>query len=310
MRRIWLVAALVFPCWAYDLTGRIEPPVAVPVLLHGAKTPFENSTASDATGRFHFSKIPAGTYTLVISTAARGELMQTVELTAGTVNSKGYLDLVLNIADGRLESDRVSGTRAAVSATVLSIPNRATQEYESAQHCLTHGDSACALGHLRRAVEIAPRFTAAWNQLGTIAYQAHEYSDAETNFRRALTADPEAFEPLVNLGGVLLNLARPREALGYNQRAVARRPNDALANSQLGLTYFYIGDPDLAEKYLKLSIQLDPAQFSNPQLTLADIYLRRGDRDQALAVLQDFLKRHPESAQAADVRRRIAQLGQ
>src|SRR5580704_12927045 len=115
MRHLCLVALLVFPCRAYDLAGRIEPPAAMPVFLHGATAPFESSTASDAAGHFHFGKIPAGTYTLVVSTAARGEIMQTVELTSGTVNSKGYLDLVLSIDSVRLESSGAGGTRAAVS---------------------------------------------------------------------------------------------------------------------------------------------------------------------------------------------------
>jgi Tfp pilus assembly protein PilF len=162
---------------------------------------------------------------------------------------------------------------------------------------------------LRRAVEIAPQFSAAWNQLGTIAYQTRQFSDAETNFRKALAANPEAFEPLVNLGGVLLNLGRLREALGYNQQAVARRPNDALANSQLGLSYFELDEMDLAEKYLKAAVQIDPAHFSHPQLPLAEIYIQRGDRVSAVQALRSFLDRHPDSPEAAGVRVKIAALG-
>lgn len=182
------------------------------------------------------------------------------------------------------------------------------REYEEAQRCLSRRESDRASGHLSRAVEIAPRFVAAWNQLGTIAYQTRRYSEAEVNFRRALDIDPEAFEPLVNLGGVLLNLGRPREAIGYNQRAVARRPNNALANSQLGLSHFDLNDLDLAEQYLKIAVRLDPAHFSHPQLVLAEIYLRRGNRPSALAALRDFLDQHPDSPQAAGVREEIASL--
>jgi len=311
-----LIAILALPCLGYavtgyELTGRIDPPAVVSIFLHGALRPYRNSTTSDEDGRFRFSKVPEGTYTLVISTEARGEVVQTVELSAGTVDSKGRLDIVLTIDAGKLESESGRATAAIVSATVLSISDRATREYEEAQRCLSRADgreAACAAVHLRRAVETAPRFTAAWNQLGTIAYQAHEYNDAEANFRKALEADPEAFEPLVNLGGVLLNLARPREALGYNQRAVARRPNNALANSQLGLAYFDLNDQDSAEKYLRLAVKLDPAHFSHPQLTLAEIYGRRGDRASALEQLRDFLRRHPDSPQAGAVRQKIAEL--
>jgi tetratricopeptide (TPR) repeat protein len=310
MRHAWLFAGLIFAlrCAGYELTGRIEPAVAVPVFLHGATAPFENSTASDADGRFRFHKISAGTYTLAISTAARGEVLETVELSPGTVDSKGRFDIVLRIDDSRLESEGVRATGATVSATVLSIPDRAMREYEEAERSLSRREPERASAHLLHAIEIAPQFAAAWNQLGVMAYQARRYGDAEAKFRRSLDADPEAFEPLVNLGGVLLNLGRPQEALGYNQRAVTRRPNNALANSQLGMAYFDLNDPDPAEKYLKTAIQLDPAHFSHPQLTLAEIYLKRGDRPSALIQFRAFLKEHPDSPEAATVHRKIAEL--
>jgi Tfp pilus assembly protein PilF len=303
-----LIGIAALPCCAYDLNGRIDPAASVTVFLHGATTPFENSTISDRDGRFHFAKVPAGTYTIAIVTAARGEAVQTIEVSPALVDSKGRLDIQLKLDASKLESEGARGTVATVSATWLSIPDRATKEYEEAQRCLTRSDSACASAHLERAVALAPRFTVAWNQLGTIAYQAHHYADAEADFRKALETDPDAFEPLVNLGGVLLNLDRPREALGYNQSAVRRRPNDALANSQLGLNYFELNDMERAEISLKVAIQLDPAHFSHPQLTLAEIYLRRGDRAAAVEQMQDFLKRHPDSAQATRVRGDIAEL--
>lgn len=112
----------------------------------------------------------------------------------------------------------------------------------------------------------------------------------------------------MNLGGVLLNLQRQSEALGYNQRAVARRPNDALANSQLGLCYFELGQSEPAEKFLKIAIQLDPAHFSHPQLTLAEIELRKGDTPEAVRLLREFVRLHPDSPQAPVVRERIAEL--
>ena len=139
----------------YELAGRLDPPLAVAIFLHGATAPFESSATSDPDGRFLFAKVPAGTYTLVAATAARGELVQTIELTAGTVDAKGRLDLVLTIDRGRLESDGARSTGATISTSVLSIPERARKEYEEADRCLNRQDSACAVSHLRRAVELA-----------------------------------------------------------------------------------------------------------------------------------------------------------
>jgi Tfp pilus assembly protein PilF len=310
MRRAWLVAVLVLRCYGYELTGRIEPPAALPVFLHGATIPFESSAVSGSDGRFRFRKLPGGAYTLAVSTAARGEVLQTIELSPGTVDSRGRVDVVVKIDQAHLESDGTHRAGATVSAVVLSVPERALREYAEAQRCLSRRQSDCAVAHLQRAVETAPRFAAAWNQLGTIAYQTRRYSDAETNFRRALEADAEAFEPLVNLGGVLLNLGQPEQATVYNLRAVGQRPNDALANSQLGISFFESGDLDRAETYLKTAVRLDPAHFSHPQLILAEIYRKRGDLPAARAALNSFLELHPDSPEAAGIRQKMASLGQ
>jgi tetratricopeptide (TPR) repeat protein len=162
--------------------------------------------------------------------------------------------------------------------------------------------------HLRRAVELAPNYAQAWNHLGTIAYQTRRYEEAEKLFRRALEADQEAYEPLVNLGGVLVTLDRYDEAWKYNLHAVLRRPQDALAQSQMGMTYFGLKRLDLAEKYLLEAVRLDAGHFSHPQLLLAEIYLRRGRRAAAAGVLEDFLKRHPDWPQAEKLRDTIAEL--
>jgi tetratricopeptide (TPR) repeat protein len=310
MRLALMLALMPLAAFAatYEISGRTDPPSTVPVFLHGATTPFESSAVTDPQGRFRFRKLEAGAYTLAVMTQARGEVLQTVDLSPGTVDPKGRLEVVVRLDQSHLESDAARTPGATISARTLSLPPRAIREYREAQQCLARHDTENAAAHLQRAVEAAPDFAAAWNQLGTIAYQTGRYDAAETNFRRALDADPDAFEPLVNLGGVLLNLQRPEEALACNRRAVARRPNDALANSQLGLTWFQLNDLDNAARSLETAVRLDPAHFSHPQLTLAQIYARRGDRVSAAAQLRDFLKRHPDAPEASSVRESIARL--
>ncbi|MEI9976596.1 MAG: tetratricopeptide repeat protein [Ignavibacteriota bacterium] len=114
----------------------------------------------------------------------------------------------------------------------------------------------------------------------------------------------------MNLGGVLINTHKLDEALMYNQDAVLQRPNDALANSQLGLTYFVVGNFDLAVKYLEIARRIDPSHFSHPQLVLAEIHLRRGENREAAEVLEDFVHRHPDYPTADKIRENIVKLRQ
>ena len=154
------------------------------------------------------------------------------------------------------------------------------------------------------------QFATAWNNLGTIAYQTRRFPLAEQRFRQSLKQDPTAYEPLVNLGGVLITLHKLDEALEVNVHATMTRANDALANSQLGMTYFELGQFDSAVKYLERARKLDAAHFSHPQLFLAEIHLRRGQKGEAATVLEDFLQHHPDYPQAEKMRQNIVELRQ
>jgi tetratricopeptide (TPR) repeat protein len=308
-----VLLALLMPAAIYggeqlfELSGRVQPAGEASVSLYGATKPFSANTISGPDGRFRFRKLQAGTYTIGIFFPERGEARQTVEVGAGTADARGRVVLDLHFKDSDFEFS-AAARQHAVSVGTLAIPGKALSEYEAAQKDMGRHDAAGATAHLQRAVKLAPQFDAAWNEMGTIAYQTRDYPRAEACFREALVHDPAAFEPLVNLGGALLTENKLDEALLFNQLAIKSRPRDALANSQLGQTYFARGDLDSAVKYLEIARGSDPAHFSHPQLVLAEIHLRRGENGAAADDLEDFLKYHPDYQAAAKIRESIGKL--
>ncbi len=286
---------------AYELNGKLEPGARASVGLHGAVRPFSASVLTDSSGTFRFRKLAAGTYTVAVFVPGRGETRQTIDVGPGTADNKGRVRVTIQLDDSRFAAAALR-SGAIVSRRELSVPESARHEYDEAQKSLARYDVTGAAGHLKKAVEIAPQFAAAWNNLGTIAYQTRQYEDAEDYFRKALEQDGNSFEALVNLGGVLVTLLKVEEALRYNTFAVLSRPNDALANSQLGMTYFELGKLDLAEKHLLIARKIDPGHFSHPQLLLAEIYLRRNRKAEAAAQLEEFVRLHPDSPDAAKLK--------
>jgi tetratricopeptide (TPR) repeat protein len=291
----------------YDLSGQIAPPARASVSIYRVASPFTASTLTEEDGRFTFKKIEPGAYTVAVFIPARGEARQTVEVGPGTADDRHRVAIKLDLKDSDFIFHDVMRRRHSVGVKQLAIPEKAIREYEDAQKDLARRDVDAAVKRLERAVELAPQFATAWNNLGTIAYQTQKYARAEECFREALEQDPEQYEALVNLGGVLVNLHKLEEAWSYNVHAVLARPNDALANSQLGMTYFETGAPELAEKYFRKAMEIDPAHFSHPQLFLAEIHLRRGDRRAAADDLESFLKYHPDWPHAATMREKIAE---
>jgi len=303
IRRLAILTLAATACASeplYDLYGHVRPAGPASISLFGAVTPFDTS-AFTCDGRFRFHKLLPGTYTVVVFSPERGEARRTVEVGPGTAGSRRRVSIDLNFAPG--DFTLADPTRQhTVSTRDLAIPERAQHDYDEARKALSHRDTASAVSHLERAVDAAPQFAAAWNELGTIAYQTQNFARAEECFLHALDDDPRAYEPLVNLGGVEVTLNKTERALDYNIFAVLTRPNDALANSQLGMSYFQAGNDDLALKYLKIARALDPAHFSHPQLLMAEIHLRRNERTAAAADLEDFLKFHPDWPKAAEMR--------
>ena len=294
----------------YQLDGRLHPESTAYISLFGVSSPFTAATQTDSSGRFTFKKLTPGAYTIAVFILEQGEARQTIEVGPGVADDHNRISLDLAPKESDFVYSDVTRRRHSIPATQLAIPDKALRQYADAQKDLGRRDVDSAVKRLEDAVAAAPQFAGAWNELGTIAYQTRKYDRAERCFRTALEHDPDAYEPLVNLGGVLVTVNRLPEAWEYNLRAVLARPNDALANSQFGMTYFGMGEYDLAIKYLERARQIDPSHFSHPQLILAEIHLRRGEHTAAADAMDDFLKHHPDWPQAARMRATIESLRQ
>jgi tetratricopeptide (TPR) repeat protein len=272
------------------------------VFLQSALTPFSVRTSANLDGSYKLKNLRPGMYSLIVAVPLVGEMNRTIEIGPSFADSKGRMTLDLRFD---LKPDSTAKT---ISAAALSIPNSAKTEYRKAQDRLTRHDTAGAIDHLKKAVELAPQFSVALNNLGTIAYQAKQYEEAVSYFRQAHEQEPDDYAPLVNLGGALLTSGKVQESLQYNLLAVKAKPEDALARAQLGQSYFYLGQFDMAEVELKKAKALDPAHFSYPQLVLAEIYLRQQNPSSAVMELEEFLRFHPDSDRAPRLRTIIQNL--
>ena len=273
------------------------------VFLRGATTPFFARTVAGRDGKFRFRKLSPAMYQLIVEVAGWGEMHQTVEIGPALADSRRRVEATFHFKPSYLVGDANT-----VSWRQLFIPPPASREYRRAEERLEERDVDRAIQHLEKAIEHAPHFSAAWNLLGTIAYQSQRYARAEQCFQEALELDPSFYPPLVNLGGALLALERAEDALTFNLQAVRARPGDALAHSQLGHNYFMLGRLGEAEQHLKKSKSLDPRHFSLPRLLLAEICDFRGDYQSAAVELRDFLRHHPGWRDAVSVARMLEEV--
>jgi Tfp pilus assembly protein PilF len=293
---------------SFTIEGEISPRRFAMATIQGINGAYSANQPVYWDGKFKFKKLPQGSYVVVIYVPRIGEFRQTYSVGPGTADSKGRVKILIPVTPSRATRLYQPKDRFTVSIKKLNIPEKAQKEFEEARKKLAKGDKAEGIRRLEKAVEIAPEFAAAWNNLGTVAYSNKEYDKAEGYFRESLKHDPNAFEPLVNLGGVLLNQQKYEDAMKFNMEAVLMRPKDALANSQLGMNYYFKNELDMAIKYLSEARRLDPGHFSNPQLTLSEIFVRRRQPRAAAAELENFLRHHPDYPESAQIRAAIDKL--
>ncbi len=278
-----------------SLQGTVTPPVARGLAAVSAvENPFYVEVPIQA-GRFAFRRLAPGAYTLTVIDPEWGVTRRTVQVTPSFADTDGNVQVAVDLERSDAARSKRLEQQGRVSVATLKVSPKAGTLRRKAQARLRRGDDAGGTALLLRAVEISPSFLDAWNELGTISYKGRHYDEAERRFRRALDIDPLAFAPLVNLGGTLLSQERFDEALSFNLMARSLEPGDALANSQLGMNFFYKGQFQKAREYLLRAKEADASHFSFPQLFLAEIYGKEGCLGKARAELEEVLRLHPHS---------------
>ena len=253
-------------------------------------------------------RLEPGPYTLTVMDPEWGVTRKTVQVTPSFADASGRVQVEIDLERSDAARSRRVEQQGTVSVSALKVSAKARAARRKAQTRLRKGDEKGGIALLLKAVEISPSFTEAWNELGTISYKAGRYVEAEQRFRKALESEPLAYAPMVNLGGALLSQNRFEEALSFNLMARSMQPEDALANSQLGMNFFYKGQFQKAREFLLRAKEADPSHFSYPQLFLADIYAKQGRLPEARAELEETLRLHPDASVAVIAREGLRKL--
>jgi predicted Zn-dependent protease len=115
---------------------------------------------------------------------------------------------------------------------------------------LEGSDAVAARAAYERAVDEDPQNLAAWVNLGRLLHEHGKLKDAESVYRRALAAcGPDALV-FYNLGVLLEDLRRPAAALEAYQSAIAEDPGLADCHYNLARLYESFGQPQHAIRHL------------------------------------------------------------
>ena len=110
----------------------------------------------------------------------------------------------------------------------------------------------------RKASEIDPNSAGALVNLGTVYFNAQQWTEAERHYRQALEVDPEYALAHFNLGNLFDEKGDSVAALAHYLAAIRIHPNYADAHYNVALLYQSTGQPLKAVRHWKLYLKLDP----------------------------------------------------
>jgi tetratricopeptide (TPR) repeat protein len=119
---------------------------------------------------------------------------------------------------------------------------------------------------LRRAVEIAPEWSRAYNSLAVVLRITGQYEEAEEAALKALELDPEDVANQNNYANLLMEIGRLEEAEQYFRNAIAISPEHPKPYYNLACLYSVEGQTQDAIFYLDQAIQL--AEFMRNEARL------------------------------------------
>jgi len=215
----------------------------------------------------------------------------------------------------RLEatSPRTSSTTPAppadylVPVSQLHVPPKAIKEFERSQKAFQSGDLRSSTEHLQKALQIYPDFIQAHNALGLRFIQRGDYEKAVAEHQAALAIDAHFAQTHQDLALALLLLNRSQEAEAEARQAVDLEPNAPASSYMLGRAL--LAQRRLTPEAIEMLHQSEAA-FPNARLVLAQIYFTKGQTDQVLAELRQYLQvpADPDNKRKAECW--IAQLSQ
>jgi protein O-GlcNAc transferase len=154
------------------------------------------------------------------------------------------------------------------------------------------GDLVQAETHYRRALTANPNDASSHYNLGLIAFHTRRMDEAAERFARAVAIRPDYAEAHSNFGAACRELGRLDEAVVSLEAALALRPDDPLARTTLGLVLRAQGQLNAAMVQFAAALEQDPTS-APARYNLAGMLSDQGAHAAALEHLTVLLNQNP-----------------
>jgi tetratricopeptide (TPR) repeat protein len=168
---------------------------------------------------------------------------------------------------------------------VAAYPNDERAHFTLGGYYFGQQDFAQAITHYKRATELAPDYSTAFNILGYAYRQNEAYGDAENAFKKYIELIPNDPNPYDSYAELLLKMGRFDEAITQYKKALSVEPT--FINSHFGIAAALTYEGKAAEAQAELQKMTDKARTDGERRTAlfgqTVVDVDSGKYDQALA---------------------------
>ena len=197
-----------------------------------------------------------------------------------------------------------------VSAATLQIPGKARGEYEKGCGDLRDRKFESAENHLRKAVQLYPKYADALVLLGQLLAARNRVDDALGACSQASSVDPDFVPAYLCLADTSGQLRQWSQTLEFANHALKLDPvQNFYGHFYMAVAQFHLSEFSGAEKNALRTIDDDHLhRLPQVHLLLAQIYGSRHDLKSVATQLRAYLSVAPNAPDAPSVRKRLEDL--
>lgn len=145
----------------------------------------------------------------------------------------------------------VNKQKADLDNLVAAYPNDERAQFALGGYYFGQQEYAQAIEHNKKATEIAPSYSPAYNILGYAYRQAGDYSNAEQAFKKYIDLIPNDPNPYDSYAELLLKMGRFDESVAQYRKALSIDSKFNPSRFGLSADLTYMGKPDEAQSVLQ-----------------------------------------------------------
>lgn len=174
----------------------------------------------------------------------------------------------------------------AVSVNTLKIPGAAMKEMQKFFKDFDSGKLEDSVKHVSKAIQIYPQWAAAHHNLGQTYARMGDYGKAIVEFHSAAELDSREVHPWLSLAKIYLIEKKYDEGEASARRALEIDPVNSDARYYLSRNL--LGQGQETPEALQL-LRKSREQYAVARLLLANVYLRHGAVNEAVAELRGYI---------------------